>query len=136
MNNAASFDYANYEHTNDNDGVLSRCTQEFPRTAMNYLSKADTEHAPWGLKSPPVKFDCWQETPLSLQHSCAHETTLGGKTFERGVWYYSGLGLTDHHDLAGLENRCSALETMLGRETRPQFCINILNRLRLLDFTP
>ena len=62
------------------------------------------------------------------------ETTLAGHAFERGVWYYSGLELIDHHDLSGLENPFASLETALGRETRPQLFINILNRLRSLDF--
>lgn len=70
-----------------------------------------------------------------LQHSCANETTLGGHTFERGIWYYSGIQLIDHHDLSGFENPWAAVETICDRETRPQFFINMLNRLRSLDFT-
>lgn len=135
MNNVMAFDYANYDHTSDNDCILSRNTTEFPRLSMNFRSKADMKHAPWGQKSKPVRFNCWQESPLATQHSCERETTLGGHTFERGVWYYSGLGLIDHHDLSGLENPFAALETICGRETRPQLFINILNRLRCLDFS-
>lgn len=41
MNNAASLDYSNYDQTIDNDGVLSRWTQEYPRLSKDYLSKAD-----------------------------------------------------------------------------------------------
>ena len=119
MNNVVALDYANYDHTTDNDGVLARFSTEFPRLAMNYKSKADSQNAPWGQKSKPVRFDCWQESPLVLQHSCANETTLGGHTFERGIWYYSGLQLIDHHDLSGFENPWTAVETICGRETRP-----------------
>ena len=43
--------------------------------------------------------------------------------------------MIDHHDLSGLENPWAAVETMCGRETRPQLFINTLNRLRMLDFT-
>lgn len=82
-----------------------------------------------------MRFDCWQETPLSLQHSCEGQTTLSGQAFERGVWYYSGIEMIDHHDISGFENPWAAFETMCGRETRPQLCINILNRLRMLDFS-
>ena len=78
MNNATSLDYSNYSQTCDNDGILARWTTEYPRTSLRYLSKADSRHAPWGPKSNPVRFDCWQETPLSLQHSCENETTFGG----------------------------------------------------------
>ena len=72
----------------------------------------------------------------SVPHSCENETTLGGRTFKRGIWYYSGLELIDHHDLSGLENPYRQLETVVGRETRPQFFINLLNRLRTLDYSP
>ena len=71
-----------------------------------------------------------------MQHSCNEETTYGGHAFERGIWYYSGIEMIDHHDISGLENPWMAFETMCGRETRPQFYINTLNRLRMLDFTP
>lgn len=71
-----------------------------------------------------------------MPHSCQDQTTLGSHTFARGVWYYSGLELIDHHDLSGLENPWQTMEIICGRETRPQFLINNLNRLRTLDFSP
>lgn len=71
----------------------------------------------------------------SLPHSCEGQTTLGGRTFEKGVWYYSGIEMIDHHDLSGFENPWAAMETAFGRETRPQLFINILNRLRTLDYS-
>ena len=64
MNNATALDYSNYHQTAENDGILARYSSEYPRTSMYYLSKAHLLHAPWGLKSRPIKFDCWQETPL------------------------------------------------------------------------
>ena len=72
-----------------------------------------------------------------MQHQCdrGSETTLGRQAFERGVWYYSGLELIDHHDMSGFENIYAVMETLCGRETRPQFFINLLNRLRTLDFS-
>ena len=59
MNNAMAVDYANYDDSMDNDCILSRKTTEFPRLSMLYRSKADRQHAPWGQKSEPVRFDCW-----------------------------------------------------------------------------
>ena len=41
MNNVMAMDYANYDHTGDNDGILSRFSTEFPRLSMLYRSKAD-----------------------------------------------------------------------------------------------
>ena len=67
-------------------------------------------------------------------HSCNNETTLGGNSFEPGIWYYSGTALTDHQDLAGLENMIRVPQTIIDTEFRPQFNINLLNRLRMLDF--
>ena len=43
--------------------------------------------------------------------------------------------MIDHHDLSGFENAWAPMETILGRETRPQFLINLLNRLRTLDYS-
>lgn len=56
-------------------------------------------------------------------------------TYERGVWYYAGYPLTDHHDMAGLTNFWRDVQTLLGLEYRPTFWINIYNRLRNLDFS-
>ena len=42
--------------------------------------------------------------------------------------------LTDHQDSAGLENMIQVPQTILGTEFRPQLNINLLNRLRMLDF--
>ena len=66
MNNVTAIDYANYDQTLDNDGVLPRYSMEYPRLSSRYLSKAHASEAPWGMKSHPVRFDCWQETPLSV----------------------------------------------------------------------
>ena len=81
-----------------------------------------------------MPFNIWQESTLSGLHSCDFETTLGGSTFETGIWYYAGIALTDHQDYAGLENMIQVPQTILGTEFRPQLNINLLNRLRMLDF--
>jgi len=54
--------------------------------------------------------------------------------FERGVWHYTSLKMSDHHDLAGFPNRFWFIWTILGREFRPQVFINIYNRIRTLEF--
>jgi len=54
--------------------------------------------------------------------------------FEKGVWYYSGLPLTDHQDLSGCQNSGRVFQTIIGTEYRPQLYINLLNRLRNLTF--
>ena len=59
MNNLTALDYQNQHHVDDNDGILSRWSTEYPRLSMKYTSKARTQHAPWGQKSRPIRFDCW-----------------------------------------------------------------------------
>jgi len=41
MNNLSAIDYANRDLTEDSDGVLPKWTEEYPRLASNYLSKAE-----------------------------------------------------------------------------------------------
>ena len=55
--------------------------------------------------------------------------------FEKGVWYFTGYPMTDHHDMAGLPGNFKAVQTMLGLEYRPTFWINVFNRLRYLNFS-
>ena len=57
------------------------------------------------------------------------------ETYQKGVWYYTGYPLTDHHDMAGLPQLTRDLQTIMGLEYRPSFWINIYNRLRNLDFS-
>ena len=75
---------------------MARWSMEFPRISPAYKTKVDSEAAPWGNKSNPVQFDHWQESTLTNLHSCDQETTLGGSTFEKGIWYYTGIPLSDH----------------------------------------
>eukprot|EP00347_Sterkiella_histriomuscorum_P020360 403338107 len=120
MNNTQSFDYANKDLTDDSDMILPRWTQEFPKFASNYQDKF-SQNKPWGQKSEPVYFD--NEIDSRIQQS-----------FDKGVWYYSSLQMSDHHDLAGFPNKFKVLQTILGREFRPQVYINIFNRLRTLEY--
>lgn len=59
MNNITSIDYQNFDQTTDQDGVMARWSQEFPRISPSYKTKADSLEAPWGTKSIPVNFDLW-----------------------------------------------------------------------------
>ena len=133
MNNVRSIDYAVSDLTHDQDLVLSRYISEYPRMASNFRQKGDSLKAPWGPKSDPIHFNAWQDMTLSNLHSCRKETTLGGSTFERGIWYYAGIPMKDHHEMAGLDTTYSPFHVILGTEYRPQIYINMLNRIRLLD---
>ena len=135
MNNITSIDYSNHTLTSDFDGCLPRWSGEFPRISSKFRSKADLEHKPWGSKSDPVYIDLWEDSKLLQLHSCSNETTLSNAgVFEKGIWYYSGMPMTDHHELAGIENPNRVMQTCLGTEFRPQVYINIFNRLLLLEF--
>lgn len=95
MNNAMAIDYANKIQTGT-DGVLSRWTQEFPRTSPHYKTKRDQK--PWG-----------EHDPIYFDHKLAH--TSG---FKPGVWHYCGMPLTDHHDFCGFENAFENVQTVMG----------------------
>lgn len=128
MNNVEAIDFTRHTLTADTDGVLQRWSTEFPRISFNYQTKADIEGKPWGSKSDPIYVDLCEDAKLTLLHSCSRDTTLSSASltsgnkrgaYEKGVWYYSGMPLTDHHELAGFENPNRVLQTWLGTEYRP-----------------
>jgi hypothetical protein len=47
---------------------------------------------PWGKTIAPVFFDSKTDSSLMTE-------------YEKGVWYYSSISLTDHHDFAGMESK-------------------------------
>ena len=104
MNNIEAIDWQVYNSTMDQDGVIERWSQEFPRISTEYRTKADSKKAPWGVKSTPQYFDSWQESTLTVVKSYEKETTLGENTFETGIWYYTGIPMSDHQDNCGIEN--------------------------------
>ena len=120
MNNLMALDYVNKDLSVESDLILPRWTQEYPKYAENFQSK-DSEHKPWGLKSNPVFFD----------HSLDHHML---SDFEKGVWYFSSLKLSDHHELCGFYNYFYVPQMLMGTDSRYEFWINKYNRLRLLDF--
>lgn len=124
MNNVTSIDHVSRDLIDDTDYLLSRNTAEFPRISGVYTDK--TKEKPWGQKSEPVYIDPFlDENQLQMN---------GDFGFEKGVWYYTGYPMTDHHDMAGLPGNFKHVQTMFGLEYRPTFWINIFNRLRYLDF--
>ena len=67
--------------------------------SSKFKSKADVHAKPWGVKDP-VFYDVWEDSKLAMLRN--RDAKRGA--FEKGVWYYSGIGLTDHHDIAGFVN--------------------------------
>ena len=126
MNNLVAIDFAMREWTDDHDMVLPRQTEEFPRLAQNYLEKKRI-NKPWGDLSEPVYLNPFLDENL-VQLS-------EGNNYEKGVWYYTGYPMTDHHDLAGLPSFLRDIQEVSGLEYRPTVWVNIYNRIRLLDFS-
>ena len=125
MNNLMAIDHAARDWLDDTDYLLPRMCAEFPRVSQAYLDKS-SKAKPWGAKQEPVYLDPFlDENQLSLS---------AGPSYERGIWYYTGYPLTDHHDMAGLPSSWRGIQTMLGLEYRPTFWVNIYNRLRYLEF--
>ena len=125
MNNLMAIDHAARDWLDDTDYLLPRMCAEFPRVSQAYLDKS-SKAKPWGTKQEPVYLDPFlDENQLRLS---------AGPSYERGIWYYTGYPLTDHHDMAGLPGSWRGIQTMLGLEYRPTFWVNIYNRLRYLEF--
>ena len=125
MNNLMSIDHATRDWIDDSDMVLPRHTEEFPRISTAYESKA-SKNRPWGDIKDPIYIDPYlDENQLQFNE---------GNTYEKGVWYYTGYPMTDHHDMAGLPSILRGFYVLLGLEYRPTFWVNIYNRVRLLDF--
>ena len=124
MNNVIAIDHATRDWVDDTDYLLGRYQAEFPRLSAKYTDK--TKEKPWGQKAEPVYIEPFlDENQLQF---------VQGSKYEKGVWYFTGYPLTDHHDMAGLPGNFKGIQTMLGLEYRPTFWINIYNRLRYLDF--
>jgi hypothetical protein len=127
MNNLMSIDFAMRDWVDDTDQMIPRSCLEFPRLSDGYNDFKAKEKRPWGDKSTPVYCDPFLDENLMRLN--------GEKSYEKGVWYYTGFPLTDHHDFAGIPKLSRVIQTLFGREYRPQFYINIYNRLRNLDFS-
>jgi hypothetical protein len=126
MNNSMAIDHANRDWIDDSDLVLPRHTEEFPRISNDYTSK-NCKNKPWGSIKDPVYINPFlDENQLQFTE---------GQNYEKGVWYYTGYPMTDHHDMAGLPSLLRGISVVLGLEYRPTFWINIYNRVRLLDFS-
>ena len=126
LNNLMAIDHAARDWLDDTDYLLPRVCTEFPRLSEGYKAKNSPEK-PWGLVKEPVYIEPFlDENQLRLSP---------GRIYEKGVWYYTGYPLTDHHDMAGLPNTWSRIQTLLGLEYRPPFWVNLFNRLKYLEFS-
>ena len=96
MNELMSMDFTIRDWMDDTDCMLPRICMEYPKVSSEYTSKKRAEKRPWGKKSEPVYVDPYMDTNLlSLSSS---------NPYQKGVWYYTGYPLTDHHDFAGFPN--------------------------------
>jgi hypothetical protein len=125
MNNITSIDYAFRDWNDDNDNMISRTCQEFPKHSMKYTSKVKLDNIPWGKKSKPIQID-----PLVDENIF----NLNSKPYETGVWYFAEYPQTDHNEFAGMRNYFRYLQTILGMDYRAGFYVNIYNKIRSLDF--
>jgi hypothetical protein len=96
MNNLMSFDFAIRDWIDDTDLMLPRFSAEFPRNSQNYTSKRKSEKRPWGEQEPIFTDPYMDENLMRLKESQS--------PYKRGVWYYTGYPLTDHHEFAGIPN--------------------------------
>jgi hypothetical protein len=104
----------------DNDTLVSRVSQEFPRISHSY-TKLSSEDKPWGVKDP-AQFN-WEDSTKVTR-------------FEKGRWFYTALEHTNHLDIAGWP-RLRSLEffrVLLGVENRFEFSKQLFERLYSLEF--
>ena len=92
-----AIDYAIRDWIDDTDTLVSRGGAEFPRFSKSYRSKNGLESKPWGDKSEPVYMDPFlDENQLNISSGCENYT--------KGIWYYTGYPMMNHHDMAGFPN--------------------------------
>ena len=104
----------------DNDTLVPRVTQEFPRISSDYTSQSDA-NKPWGEKQPS-QFN-WEDSP-KLQK------------FDKGKWFYTHVEQSTHLDLCGWPNLpiLRQLRVLLGIENRHEFSKQLFDRLYSLEF--
>ena len=115
---ALKWDYERW--STDNDTLVSRVSQEFPRISHKY-GKLSSETKPWG-KQDPEQFN-WEDS-IKLSH------------FQTGRWFYSAVEQSNHLDLCGWPNLpvLKHLRVLFGVENRYQFSKNLFERLYSLEF--
>ena len=119
MNNIEQIDYAISDWIDDNDVCISRRSSEFPRMTPTFTSHL-SPIKPWGEVSDPVHIDILDHPFFNISH------------FRPGVWYYGGIGGTDHLDLCGFSEFLSPLRTLLGSEFRFDTWRVLFIRLKML----
>lgn len=124
MNNIMAIDHATRDWIDDTDYLLARKSTQYPCVSSKYTQK--NEQKPWGDQRDPIFIEPFlDENQVRLSE---------GRTYEKGVWYFTGYPQTDHHDMAGMPNIWRSVQLLFGLEYRPTFWINIYNRVRLLEF--
>ena len=121
MNNVEAIDYANSDWIEDNDVLLSRASQEFPRHTTAYKTFF-SPNKPWGPTGEPILFDV-------MEHP-----TLTKDILKPGIWYYGSIPTTDHLDSCGIPPILSPFRTLTGQEFRYELWRTLFIRLRLLKF--
>lgn len=105
----------------DNDTLVARISQEFPRISYEY-NKITSEKKPWGEKDPE-QFN-WEDNIRLAK-------------FEKGRWFYSAIENSNHLDMCGWPalNIIKHIRLFFGFENRYQFSKNLFERLFALDFS-
>ena len=102
----------------DNDTLLARVTQEFPRISHDFNRLSDSKK-PWGDKTPQP-FN-WEDNTFFTR-------------FEKGRWFYSNIENTNHLDLCGWPNIFRHFRVLLGIENRYRFYKQLFDRIYSLEF--
>lgn len=103
----------------DNDTLVSRVSQEFPRMS-NKFTKLSSKEKPWGEKFP-MQFN-WEDSPK------LHK-------FEKGRWFYSHIENSNHLDYCGWPSvfGLKHIRVLLGIEERFKFSKLLFERLYSLE---
>ena len=104
----------------DNDSLVARVSQEFPKMSHNF-TKLSSEEKPWGKKNPQ-QFN-WEDNPRLTK-------------FDKGRWFYSNIENSYHLDLAGWPEVwiMKFLRVVFGVEYRYQFFKQLFERIYSLEF--
>ena len=104
----------------DNDTLVSRVSQEFPRMSNTY-HKLSSEDKPWGDKDPE-QFN-WEDNVQLTK-------------FDKGRWFYTNIENSNHLDFAGWPNFkiVRFFRVLLGIEKRYEFPKQVFERIYSLEF--
>jgi len=121
--NDVNWDSLKWDHkrwNEDNDTLIARVTQEFPRISKKF-KRLSSEDTPWGSKNPQ-QFN-WEDNPKLSK-------------FEKGRWFYTNIENSNHLDYCGWPSVFffKQLRVLFGVENRFHFSKNLIDRLYSLEF--